>query len=60
MDVLAAIKREEKKAPKTVANATAPIERSACGRKSFGRFDEQRNKGRKEARLVGCWPSGDC
>jgi hypothetical protein len=54
MDILAAIKREERKL-EAARQVAAPAERSASGCKSFGRFNEQGNQSRKKARLVsGC------
>ena len=48
------------KGKKEVGQATASVEWLGGGSKSFGRFNEPRNKERGEARLVGCWQSGDC
>jgi hypothetical protein len=36
------------------------VEWFGSGSKGLGRFNEPRNKERKEARFVGCWTSGDC
>jgi hypothetical protein len=44
MDILAAVKREERKLEKQlVRQALAPIERGASGCKSSGRFDQPRS-----------------
>src|SRR6266852_4843183 len=48
------------KTRKTVEQATAPIERRTSRCKSLGRFNEQRNSRRKEARPVCRWESEDC
>jgi hypothetical protein len=59
MNILTAIKREERKLEKQLSKLQHPIEWSTKGRKSFGRFDEPRTKGRKEARVVRCRESED-
>ena len=60
MDILAAIKREERKLEKQLGKLTAPTERSTSGCESIGRLRGARSRRREEARLVGCWQSGDC
>ena len=60
MDILAAIKREEKKTRKAARQAESPIEWSASGRKSIGRLCGARSHRREEAHLVGCRQGGDC
>ena len=46
MDILAAIKREERKLEKQLHKLQHQIERNACGRESIGRFRGQGNQSR--------------
>jgi hypothetical protein len=43
-----------------LGQTAASIQWFGGGCRSFGRFNELRNKSRKEARPVGSWSSGDC
>jgi hypothetical protein len=60
MDILAAIKREERKLEKQLGKLSHQFEWSACGYKSIGRLCGARSRRREEARFVRCWQSGDC
>ena len=60
MDILAAIKREERKLEKQLGKLTSPTERSASGCKGLGPFRRARSSRREQARPVGGWQGGDC
>jgi hypothetical protein len=59
MNILAAIKREEKKLEKQLSKLQAPTERCPFRRKSTGTFSRRRSEGREEACSVGCGKSRD-
>jgi hypothetical protein len=59
MDILAAIKREERKLEKQLGKLNHQLSgvRAAC--ESIGAFCGARSSRREEARPVGCWKGGD-
>jgi hypothetical protein len=59
VNILAAIKREERKLEKQLGQVRAQTNRSTSGCKSTGRLCGARSRRREEARFVGCWESGD-
>ena len=60
MKILAAIRREKKKIRKQLAKLQNQLSGLEAACESVGRFHEQGNQGREEARAVGCRSSCDC
>jgi hypothetical protein len=60
MNILAAIKREERKLQKQLAKLQNQLNGAQAAGKSLGAFDQPRDSWGQEARPVSCWPSGDC
>ena len=58
MNILSAIKREEKRLEKQMSKVAAPTERNSILRKSSGTFSRRRSE-RRETRVVCCGQSRD-
>jgi hypothetical protein len=59
MDILAAIKREERKLEKQLDKLQLRLDGVRGAAKAFGAFRRTRSCRREEARFISCWQSGD-
>jgi hypothetical protein len=60
MNILAAIKREERKLEKQLGKLNHQLSGVRAAAKALGGSAERQVVGVKEARFVSCWQSGDC
>jgi hypothetical protein len=59
MSILSAIRREQKKVKKNLAKLQHQLSGLEAAAQALGDSTSKRDKGREEARLVGCCPSED-